>query len=120
VHSLQYAHYIRTLRPIDDPDATVEFVCISRDANIIVYTEVIVSYLLRLIVFFLLIRWLMLFYFIFQGEYYLHTYSVNGKLLNSIEIPDQLNHMISASDKNIILTANNKGQIYVYYALRFV
>ncbi|CAI2163768.1 11767_t:CDS:10 [Funneliformis geosporum] len=92
VHSLQNAHYIRTLRPMNDPDATVEFVCISRDANIVVYTEV-------------------------NDEYYLHTYSVNGKLLNSIEITHQLNHMISASDKNIILTANEEGQICVYFAL---
>ena len=59
-------------------------------------------------------------YFILQEEYFLHTYSVNGKLQNSIKIPDQLNHMVSTLDKNIILTASNKGQICVYYALRFV
>ncbi|GES99838.1 neurobeachin-like protein 1 isoform X2 [Rhizophagus clarus] len=92
VHSLQYAHYIRTLRPLEDPDAVVEFVCISKDANIVVYTEV-------------------------NEGYFLHTYSVNGKLLNYIKITDQLNHMISAPDKNKILTSNDKGQIIVYSAL---
>ncbi|PKK73772.1 beach-domain-containing protein [Rhizophagus irregularis] len=92
VHSLQHANYIRTLRPLHDLDAIVEFVCISKDANIVVYTEV-------------------------NEEYFLHTYSVNGKLLNFIKISDRLNHMISAPDKNIILTSNDKGQITVYFAL---
>ncbi|CAG8463161.1 6634_t:CDS:10 [Paraglomus brasilianum] len=92
VHSLRNAQYVRTLCPFDDTESSVEIVCISKDANLILYTE-------------------------YNGEYYLHTYSINGKLLNYVEISDKLNDMIISTERNVLLTSDDKGQIFIYDAL---
>lgn len=92
IHSLKNANYIRTLRPLEGLDSSVEFVCITRDANIVLYTE-------------------------HYNKYFLHTYSINGKFLNSIETNERLNHIISSQDHNLIVTSSNKGKICVYDGL---
>ncbi|CAG8498804.1 10181_t:CDS:10 [Paraglomus occultum] len=92
VHSLRNAQYVRTLCPFDNTESSVEIVCISKDANLILYTE-------------------------HNDEYYLHTYSINGKLLNYVEISGKLNDMTVSTERNVLLTSDDKGQITIYDAL---
>ncbi|CAG8610076.1 15441_t:CDS:2, partial [Acaulospora colombiana] len=92
VHSLRNANYIRTLRPIADDESSIEFVCITKDANIVIYTEL-------------------------NDQYFLHTYSINGRLLNFARINEKLNHMISSNKKDLIVTSSDRGRIGVYDAL---
>ncbi|CAG8756847.1 5368_t:CDS:2, partial [Acaulospora morrowiae] len=92
VHSLRNANYIRTLRPLDDIESSIEFICITKDANIVLYTEI-------------------------KDEYFLHTYSINGKLLNFIKINEKLVHIISAHDRNLIITSSDRGRICIYDVL---
>ncbi|CAJ0899985.1 13727_t:CDS:10 [Entrophospora sp. SA101] len=82
IHSLRNANYIRTLCPFEDEESSVEYVCITKDANIVIYTE-------------------------YKNEYFLHTYSINGKLLNSMELSAKIEHMISSTESNSIVTTTD-------------
>ncbi|KAG9307178.1 hypothetical protein G9A89_017006 [Geosiphon pyriformis] len=84
VHSFRNAQYVRTLRPLEDLDATVENVCISQEGNIVAYAER-------------------------NDEYFLYTYTINGKLLGTVEIVERLNDMITSSIKNFVLISNARG-----------
>ncbi|CAG8517643.1 8239_t:CDS:2 [Ambispora gerdemannii] len=84
VHSLRNGYYVRTLRPLDDIDATVENVCVSKEGNIIVYAER-------------------------KDEYFIYSYSINGKLLGTVEIQERLNDMITSSIKDYVLISNARG-----------
>ncbi|CAH1764076.1 14320_t:CDS:10 [Entrophospora sp. SA101] len=79
IHSLRNANYIRTLCPFEDDESSVEYLCITKDANIVIYME-------------------------YKNEYFLHTYSINGKLLNSMQLSVKIEHMISSTESNSIVT----------------
>ncbi|CAJ0762200.1 24691_t:CDS:2, partial [Entrophospora sp. SA101] len=76
------ANYIRTLCPFEDDESSVEYLCITKDANIVIYTE-------------------------YKNEYFLHTYSINGKLLNSMQLSVKIEHMISSTESNSIVTTTD-------------
>ncbi|CAJ0627077.1 4360_t:CDS:2 [Entrophospora sp. SA101] len=99
IHSLRNANYIRTLCPFEDDESSVEYLCITKDANIVIYME-------------------------YKNEYFLHTYSINGKLLNSMQLSVKIEHMISSTESNSIVTTtigkDERSFIRIYDVLRTI
>ncbi|KAK9721361.1 hypothetical protein K7432_003503 [Basidiobolus ranarum] len=89
VHSLRQGHYIRTLCPVHDVDASVNVVRISKQGNILIYSES-------------------------QESASLHVFNINGRLLKSLVLLGHLNDMIFSKEGDYLIAADCHANVLIY------
>ncbi|ORX99376.1 beach-domain-containing protein [Basidiobolus meristosporus CBS 931.73] len=96
VHSLRQGHYIRTLSPAYDDDASVNIVRISKHGNILIYSES-------------------------QESASLHVFNINGRLLKSLVLLQHLNDIIFTHSGDYLIAADCHANVLIFrtYDLQF-